>query len=125
MGVTRFPDGIEVGSQAGVAATFSIGGTAYNPVSSASVGVKIGALAGTVITGGGTIGGASFTPALTTVVQAVGGLGGTGVWAGTASTLPAYVVTAVVGGSAIVYVYDAQGVKATQSGTIAILAFGT
>ena len=94
-------------------------------MSSATAGVKIGALAGTVITGGGTIGGSSFSPALTTVSSAVGGLSGTATWAGTATTLPAYVVTTVVGGSAVVHVYDAQGVQATQSGTIAILAYGT
>ncbi|MCR4340779.1 MAG: hypothetical protein NUW01_12935 [Gemmatimonadaceae bacterium] len=123
MGVTRFPDGIDVGSEAGVAAELQVGGTAYNVVSASSAGVKVGSLAGTAITGGGTIAPSSF--GLTTVTAIVAGLGGTSAFAGTASTLPAYVKGNVVGGSAAVRVYDATGAEATAAGTIAIIAIGT
>lgn len=123
MGDTRFPDGIDLGSEAGVAATLKIGGTAYIPVSSPTPGLKVGALAGTVITGGGTIAPSAF--GLTTVTAVVGGLGGTSAFGGTASTFPAYVKANVVGGSAAFRIYDAQGVQATTAGTVAAVAFGT
>ena len=111
---TRFPDGVSLARE---------GATEHYPVGSTTESVKVGALAGTVITGGGTLAPSVF--GLTTVTAVVGSLGGTTAFGGTASTFPAYVKANVVGGSAAFRVYDAQGVQATTGGTIAAIAFGT
>jgi hypothetical protein len=114
MGVTRFPNGVSLASE---------GSTEHYPVGSTTQSVKVGSLAGTVITGGGTIAAAAF--GLSTATAAVANLAGTAAFAGTASGNPAYVKTNIAGGSVAIRIYDATGTQATAAGTVAIIAHGT
>lgn len=124
MGVTRFPDGINLGNESGGTATFSIGGTVVNLTAAAlnalvgsdSSGKEIAAFDGTVA------GTASLSSGLSTVDHVVASLvliDGTA--ATQARTLHAS-TAGVAAGNVAIRVEGATG--ATVSGTVHCIAYG-
>lgn len=135
MGVTRFPNGVEVGDGS-AAGTLSIGGTAItvtaaqintaggegvdHPIAHVSAdGKKSYYNAGTAITGAGTVS-TGLTTCDSVVANLVGALPTPG--SGTAYLVTSGTATA---GGAVVRVYDNKGELATVAGTVTIQAFGT
>lgn len=117
MGVTRFPNGIEVGDST-TAGTFSIGGTTVYPVSYGSAtGAK--AAAGTVVVPSGASG-TAFATGLTTVTYFLATPYGNVTAAGYAG-----VMGTVNGGSITLLGVSGPGTASTASGTAAWLALGT
>lgn len=138
MGYTRFPNGIDIGSEAGVAGTLEIGGTALtatvtelnkldgvlgNALAYDNAGFRIAASGSTAITGSGTV-----ATGMADVRHIVASLGGV-VTAGTAAATDA--VTVIVnpvtagGGSVIFRCLGPTGITATTAGTVYWLAVGT
>lgn len=117
MAETRFPNGIDVGSEAGAAGTFKIGGTAVsNPLGAASAGQRVTAGTITVPTGAS---GTAVVSGLTTVAYAVSSLIGVA-GAGCAST-----ATSWSGGTVTVLGISGAGTISTAAGTAAWFAIGT
>lgn len=119
MGVTRFPDGVNVGNDAAATATFQIGGTAVTPLSYPSLGKKI--VAGTVTVPSGS-GGTAFTvTGVTTIdylsvapystVVTVAGFNG--------------VVGSHAGGTVTLYGVSGAGTVSTSDGTATYLVVGS
>lgn len=133
MGVTRFPNGVNIGNADGGTAEFQLGGTAVT-ATAAELNLLDGGLGAavltfdsatpyvvasgsTAITGGGTI---------------ATGLGGTVQYVtasltnnGTAAFVVHAAPVAAAGGSVIFYVYGQTGAAAASAGTVNWIAFGT
>lgn len=125
MGVTNFPDGINVGSGAGATAALQVGGTAINPPNYLGSGVAPKLAAGSAVVTGGSV---NVATGLTTVsyvqVTAIGPLSST---AGTAGGF-AIVTGAPIGssgGSIAIRGYDALGTASSTTGTAHWFAIGS
>lgn len=129
MGVTNFPDGINVGSDAGGTAVLQIGGAEVGvPVAQLRKTVGHVTAAGKLIAAGTVIvpnGGTAFATGLTAVDHVVATPYGP--LASTAGTVGGFVgVTAhKAGGSVTLTGYDQMGTASLSSGTAAWLAIGT
>lgn len=121
MGVTRFPNGVEIGDGTS-AGTFTVGGTAVaavnNPVAATGSGVKV--QAGTVIvpTGGS---GTAFTTSLSTVTYVVASP------YSTVETVAGFagVAASHSGGTVTLRGISSAGTASTASGTATWYAIGT
>lgn len=115
MGVTRFPNGVEVGDGT-TPGTLSLGGVAVtNPLGSDTAGKAVAAVGGTAITGAGTV-----ASGLKAVDQVVAGLAN----AGKAEGDPFVVTARPSGGNVILNVYQDSGDAATNAGTVHFIAYG-
>jgi len=123
MTLTRFPDGIDVGSEAGVAGTLAIGGTAVT-ATAAELNMVDGQTlkfrAGTVVTVapfsvGTAVTGLSTVNVITASIEAAG-TGLSKVAVGTAN---------VIGGTVVFALYGTASAAATTAGTIHWIAAGS
>lgn len=126
MGDTRFPDGIDLGDEAGNASTLKRGGTAINvvanPVNYGSASAKV--FAGTVIVGN--TGSTAFVPSgATTVTFVVASPYGVLPTAGTAKAFTNVTAERGSGGTVTIYGYDQFGTASDTAGTAAYWAVGT
>lgn len=122
MGVTRFPNGVEVGNST-TAADLTIGGTTIYPVN-AGAGAHAKLVAGTIIVGA--TGSTAFIPSgLTSATWAVASP--YGALSSTAGTVGGFVgVTASVsGGTVTLRGYDQMGTASSNAGTAIYFAYGT
>lgn len=120
MGVTRFPNGIEIGNGT-TAGDFTIGGTAQYPITAVSAPTKVAA--GTTIVTAGSVSVASGLTAVSYVTASP-----YGILLSTAGTVGGYVtVTAqnAAGGSITLRAYDQMGTISVASGTASWIAVGT
>ena len=120
MGVTRFPNGVEIGDGT-TAGAFTIGGTAQYPITAVSAPTKVAA--GTTIVTAGSV---SVSAGLTTVTYVTASP--YGILLSTAGTVGGFVsVTAqgASGGSITLRAYDQMGTAAVANGTASWVAVGT
>lgn len=108
MGVTRFPNGVRIGSQAGATALFQIGTQTVFPFTTG----------GTLLTAGGTIA-SGLNGAVTLVIASLASGQGTGCF-----TVSGYPV-GTTGGSIGFSIANSSGAAATTAGTVAWMAVGT
>ena len=120
MGVTNFPNGVNVGDAAGVAAELQIGGTVITPLEYTSAGKVLAA--GTVIVTGSTAIVPSGISAALFVVASPYGVAPTG--AGTVGGF-AKVSAGLSGGTVTIYAQDVQGTASLTAGTASYVVIGT
>ena len=121
MGVTRFPNGIEVGDST-TSSTFSIGGTTTTPLNYASAGREI--VGGTIIVPSS--GSTAFIPSGLTAAEWVA-VSPYGQLSSTAGTVGGFtnVTATVAGGTVTIYSFDQMGTASSNAGTASYVAIGT
>ena len=120
MGLTNFPNGIEIGNGS-TAATWTIGGTTQYPITAVSAPTKVAA--GTTIVTAGSVSVASGLTSVSFVSASP-----YGILLSTAGTVGGFVtVTAqnASGGSITLRAYDQMGTAAVANGTASWVAVGT
>ena len=122
MPVTNFPDGINAGDSAGVAAALQIGGTAIDPVGGVAAGYVF-ARGTAILSNAGTVDVATgLTSVLFAVVSPYGELSST---AGTVGGFVSASSEVKAGGTLLIRGNDQMGTASTSAGTASWVAVGT